>query len=190
MFIMQRVVEAIKELNKRCLNIRAIETGTIRSYHEKHESTKYIAKTLGNNGSLISVDINPKSIEISRKICAGLNNITWVESDSISYLKKVDVKFDFVLLDSKNDDITIWNEFCAVFPKINVDGILIVDDAGIRLDGKGIDKSAARKGHLVWSKLKDKVMIKVLDTPHGSQLRVDFSSDNIKKIRSEIKEIS
>ena len=81
-------------------HIKCIETGTIRSYHEHHGSTFIISKALGNRGSLISVDYEPKSIVISKDICKNTANVKWVLSDSITYLKANHDKFHFAFLDS------------------------------------------------------------------------------------------
>ena len=191
MLIMQNVVNAIEELKTQTKDqLRAIETGTIRSYNEKHESTKHISNTLGNRGTLISIDISPKALAISKSICARCKNITWVQSDSIKYLNQVQGDFDFVFLDSKNNAQTIWEEFCAIIPKIKPDGILIIDDAGIKSNGEKIDNSVpAKKAHLVWSKLKDIIPIKILKSAHGTQLRIDLSEKTLNKIKnmSEVK---
>ena len=108
----------IKKLNT-ISSINALETGTIRSYIEKHESTRIIGEELekiNTTSKLISVDIEPKSIVISKDICKKLNNIEWIQGDSIEVLsnlnKSKDKKqFEFILLDSVNDGTHIYNEF-------------------------------------------------------------------------------
>lgn len=183
--IMRRVVEAVNELTHRIrTDISAVETGTIRSYSEKHESTRHIAQTLGDKGKLTSIDICPKSIELSKKICESLDNITWIQSDATEYLLKTQEKYDFVLLDSKNCAQTIWNEFKAVLPKLNPGAIVIIDDAGILPDGSGKDpRVPAQKGHMIWDKLHEKMKVKVLSAPHGQQLRLDLDAQTINKIK-------
>ena len=44
MLIMQKIIDSIGELQTIFSYIKALETGTIRSFTEKHESTKHIAK--------------------------------------------------------------------------------------------------------------------------------------------------
>ena len=180
---MQNVVAAIKEL---LISgpIRALETGTIRSFHEKHESTRHISKTLGRRGTLISVDINKKSINISKKICKNAENVIWIQKDSVEYLSKhVSGEFDFVLLDSINDAKHIWKEFKLICPRVKPGGVIIVDDAGIRKSG-GPDGSPARKGHQVWTKVTEAGgNVSVLSSPHGTQLRIDMTPKNHKIIR-------
>ena len=181
MIVMGNVVAALKELLEQFEWIDAIETGTIRSYNEKHESTRHISNTIGDKGKLISVDISSKSIKISKDICKNADNVTWVQSDSIEYLKYIDHQFHFVLLDSINDGSFIWKEFVLLAPRIVDGGVLIIDDAGIGMDGSMKDRIAplAVKGHKVWKKLNSMgAKVKILDSPHGTQLRVNFDKKN------------
>ena len=182
MLIMQKVVDSIGELLKIFPHVKALETGTIRSFTEKHESTKHIAKTLGEKGDLISIDSSQKAIEISKKICNGLNNIKWVNSNSIDYLKSLNNEvYHFVLLDSANNPEIIWNEFELVAPRMITNSILMVDDAGITKEGKK-DATGAKKGYLVWDKLSKVVPIKIVSSPHGTQLKIVFNKKNKNKI--------
>jgi len=171
MLIMQRVVDSLNELLKKFKYIKAVETGTIRSFDEKHESTKHIAKTLGDRGDLISIDSSPKAIEVSKKICRKLNNIQWVCSKSTDHLKALKEKFHFALLDSANDPDVIWDEFLLVRPMMVEGGIIMIDDAGISPSG-GRDKSNAKKGYKVWDKVENVLPISVVKAPHGTQLKI------------------
>lgn len=180
MLIMQKIIDSIGELQTTFSYIKALETGTIRSFTEKHESTKHIAKKLGKNGDLVSIDTSPKAIEISKKICDKYNNIKWINSNSIDYLKSLnDETYHFVLLDSANNPEIIWNEFKLIAPRMVTNGILMVDDAGIAKNGKR-DSTGAKKGYLVWDKLGD-TLVKIVSSPHGTQLKIVFNKEN--KIR-------
>lgn len=153
-----------------------LETGTIRSYEEKHWSTYHIAKAIGENSVLHSVDSALESIEVSKKICKGLTNIEYHHCDSIEFLKTFKYNIlHFVLLDSANDPDHIFEEFQLVIPKVCRGGFIIVDDAGISIDGKTMDKSiAAQKGHRIWQHLVDhNYEFEILLAPrsHGTQLR-------------------
>jgi tetratricopeptide (TPR) repeat protein/glycosyltransferase involved in cell wall biosynthesis len=163
-----------------------VETGTIRSYHEKHESTRHISQALGSRGKLLSIDINPESIRISRDICSDAENVEWILSDSVSFLStRCPEPLHFVLLDSVNEPETIFTEFSLVAPKMALNGILMVDDAGIRIDGKGVDHTEAKKGHLVWKFLKKcNASFDILETVpgHSSQLKVVFNRNNRRRI--------
>ncbi|MFC1809214.1 O-methyltransferase [Candidatus Omnitrophota bacterium] len=184
---MKHVVQAIQEVcTDRQNSILAIETGTIRSFNEKHESTRHIAETLGERGELISIDINEESIAISKKICINLSNITWIVSDSLTYFKHLTNEiFDFVLLDSMNDQDFIFNEFCLVLPHMRVGGIIMIDDAGITVDGKQYDDTPAQKGRKVWAFLnKHNIPYAVLPIPHRkeTQLKVWFTKDILDRL--------
>ena len=188
-FAMRHVVDAIEELFSRNLpgpRIVALETGTIRSYDEKHESTRHISQILGKGGDLISIDISPESIRISRDICKNAENVEWVLSDSLSYLQKhCPDPLHFVLLDSVNDPETIFSEFALIAPNMALNGIVMVDDAGIRSDGGEVDNTPARKGHLVWRFLKEcGAGFDVLETVpgHSTQIKVIFTPDNRRRI--------
>lgn len=189
MIVMVNVVNAIKELLGKFDYVHAIETGTIRSYDERHESTRHISKTLGNRGNLTSIDISEKSIKISKDICKNASNVEWVLSDSIEYLNKLpeSAQFHFALLDSKNDERFIWTEFKAIAPHLVEDAILIVDDAGLKADGR-VDKGIpAQKAHKVWRALSSRQCdAKVINSPHGTQLRVDFDRSNRKRVMRAI----
>ena len=171
-------------------NIQAIETGTIRSYYEKHESTRHISETLGDRGQLISVDISPESIEISKNICKHSDNVTWIQSDSILYLSHLrDKKFHFAFLDSVNDKEVIFEEFKLVIPMMLENGIIMVDDAGITADGDNIDSSSeAQKSHKVWEFLRFYgIDFSILTTAgHGTQLKIVLYQGNLEKIKEHV----
>lgn len=187
---MQHVIGAINEIKNTFANqqINAIETGTIRSYYEKHFSTYHIARTLDDRGNLTSVDISADSIRISEQICHTLTNIRYVKSDSIEYLKKLkDVKFHFAFLDSVNDKEFIFEEFKLIIPMMIEGSVLMVDDAGITADSYEIDGSvSAQKGHKVLRFLSAcGIQPQVLQTTqgHGTQLKIVMSRENLTKIK-------
>ena len=186
MLVMQRVIEAVQTVRTRFeSDIKAFETGTIRTDFEKHESTLHIARGLRNVGHLISVDNNACSIHLAKGICQKESNITWIESDSIKYLKSLkDEMFHFVLLDSVNKAGHIFEEFKLVSSHIVDGGLLIIDDAGLKVDGSGIDRGVpAEKAHAVWKFVK-KVGAKfsILQGAHGTQLMVRFGQKSKDKI--------
>ena len=136
--------------------IKVLETGTIRSYDEKHESTRWFGESI-KNGSIVSIDNCKKSIEISKDICKHLDNITWVESDSVEYLKTLDQddKFDIILLDSDNDKNLIWEEFKLAIKLIKTDGIIMIDDFGVtpEMNIPDLTQINAEKGWEVWRQI-------------------------------------
>lgn len=167
--------------------ILCIETGTIRSYHEEHESTRKIGEALAGRGHLVSVDISGESIAISKDVCEGLSNITWVQSDSVSYLAGLgDRIFHFALLDSVNDPDTILTEFRLVVPRVPDGGVVMVDDAGILPDGSGPASDwEARKGHRIWALLQRvsaRYEVVAVENGTSTQLRVPIDADNRERI--------
>jgi predicted O-methyltransferase YrrM len=190
--IMQNVIDALHELRQHFPgHIEAVETGTIRSYHEKHESTLHISRTLGNNGRLTSIDKSRKAIRISKDICSRAENVDWVRSNSIKYFRKLrDARFHFALLDSVNDKDIIFQEFRLIMPFMVENSILMVDDAGITANVQDFDaKARAQKGHEVWGFLKScQADFSILATPHahGTQIKVVLSRVNLEKIRQEL----
>jgi predicted O-methyltransferase YrrM len=123
----------VKSLFDKFDYLNGLETGTIRSYDEKHESTRHISEVLQSNGRLKSIDNNENSIKISQDICNNAENVEWILSDSIEYLSKDEDKYHFVFLDSVNDRDHIFEEFKLVFDRVHDGGVIIVDDSGVNM---------------------------------------------------------
>lgn len=191
---MRQVVAVIADLQERFDEpLSCIETGTIRSYHEKHDSTLHIARQLGEKGHLVSVDLDPHSIAVSRDICFEQTNVTWVEAASTDYLSGLtDERFHFALLDSANDKDLIFEEFTLILPHMHTGGIILVDDAGIAADGSGKDPAVqAQKGHKVWDFLiQHDIPHQVLPTiqKHGTQLRIDLDAAVLQRLKTALGE--
>jgi predicted O-methyltransferase YrrM len=189
---MVHVTYSMGEIMKRFpSHIEAIETGTIRTHSEHHESTRHIAEIMGERGTLTSVDSSPEAIQVSRDICRHLHNIEWVESDSTAYLSGIHgQRFHFAFLDSANDEDVIFEEFRLTTPLMVEDGIVMVDDAGITSMLKSIDRRRpAVKGHRVWRFLEScGAKYEVLRSPggHGTQLRICLDARNCAKIVSAL----
>ena len=189
---MQNISDAIYELKEKFSNdiLKTIEFGTIPvvDASSSGQSTILISYALDNRGSLISVDHNIKSIEASKEVCQGRDNIIWIESDSVEYIKKSDEKFHFAFLDSHSDAETPFREFCLIIPKMITGGIIMVDDAGITEDGQNIDTNIplCQKGHKIWQFLKDcNADFLILRYPtflSGTQMKIILDEINIKKI--------
>jgi len=194
---MQNLVGAINELKEKFPdeNISAIEFGTIPVVDASSEgqSTFLLSNALGKKGSLISVDHDEKSIVASQTVCQGKNNIVWVKSDSVEYLKNSNNIFHFVFLDSHPCKDVTFREFCLAAPKMVIDGILMIDDAGITKDGLAIDNTGCTKAHKVWEFLKEiDADFSLLEYPNfldGTQMRVVFDEINTTKIINALKEI-
>lgn len=194
MLVMQNLIDTIQELKKKFPNVylNTIELGTIRTVEDAAfgQSTACISRALGICGNLISVDINIDSIEISKEMCHNASNVTWIQSDSIKYLKGLkNEKFHFAFLDTVNNKDFVFEEFCLMVPKMLTDGILMIDDAGIKKDGQGIDTNvAAQKGHKVWKFLKSfDISFLVISNIHGTQIKIVFDLANTAKIVNSLK---
>ena len=151
---MDKIPELINMINDDYIN--ALETGTIRSYNEKHESTRWLGESI-QNGKVLSIDIEPKSIQVSQDICKHLNNIEWIQGDSLDILNRLEEsKYSFILLDSVNDQEHIFDEFKLALKLIKLGGIIMIDDLGVGMDGNVPDKSqtGAQKGVKVFNVLK------------------------------------
>lgn len=158
-------------------NIKVVETGTIRSYGEKHESTRHIGEALGDKGNLISIDIESNSINIAKDICKDLNNIDWILGDSIKQLEKLHNNGyvpHVALLDSVNDSNHIFKEF-EIVRDMGVK-FIIIDDAGISLKGELFDTTHpdAVKGRRVYKYCVDNnINCNILQTIQGTQLLIN-----------------
>lgn len=188
-YAMQPIIDAVNEIKTMFAGepILAIETGTIRTYGERHFSTYHIARNLNRQDKLISVDFNKLSIHRSKNICYDLENVEFVLSDSHKYLGNLtDEKFHIAFLDSSNKGDFIFEEFKLVWHRIIENGILMIDDSGILPDGSDIDHSVtAKKAHTVWRFLKEAgVKFKIVQTPmgHGTQLKLYMTNEVIHQI--------
>lgn len=121
-----------------------VETGCIRMENDWGAglSTMLFGEFCSiNNGKLTSVDIVPSHLETSKKITEKYNHvITYVESDSIAFLREYKNPIDLLYLDSM--DIPVWdpntdktpcqqhnlNEFIAAEDKLHLKSIVLIDD--------------------------------------------------------------
>jgi predicted O-methyltransferase YrrM len=179
---MIQVRNTITKLKNDFTYLNCVETGTIRSYKEKHESTRHISEIIKENGKLKSIDCNPESIKISKDICKNANNVEWILKDSIEYLKNDKDTYQFVLLDSVNDKDHIFEEFKLIIKRISTNGILMVDDAGIT-PNKIKDASLAVKGIKVSEFLdENNISYDIIAGGHCNQLLLKLTPTNKEKI--------
>jgi len=188
---MIRVKKELSKLVNEFDFLNCLETGTIRTYTEKHESTRHISNLIGAKGSLKSIDIEQKSIDISKDICDNAVNVEWILSDSIEYLKNDDDEYHFVFLDSVNDPEHIFEEFKLVSKRIHVDGILMIDDAGVGLDKQPLKNDwvyAPRKAVQVNEFLSSvDIDYEIVVGGHaGNQLLLKLTQDNAQKIKESL----
>lgn len=169
------------------LNI--LETGTIRSYHEKHESTRIIGET--TKGNIISLDNSQESIKIAKDICKHLNNIDWLHGDSVELMKTLGKnRFDLILLDSVNEPNHIFEEFKLALNLIKIGGTIMIDDFGVDTNGMIPDKSQAlaKKGTKVYNQLKSNSLLKYIrlhQSIKGVQGIIEHIDDTLKNWKFE-----
>ena len=184
---MIRVKQELSELVGEFDFLNCLETGTIRTYTEKHESTRHISEVIGSKGKLKSIDIEKKSIDISKDICNNAENVQWILSDSIEYLKNDEEKYHFVLLDSVNDPEHIFEEFKHIVKRLHVGGIVMIDDSGVELDKKPFVNDwihAPKKAVAVNKFLSDsEIDYDIVVGGHpGNQLLFKATPENMEKI--------
>jgi hypothetical protein len=179
------LIKAVEELKKRFPNeqLKCLETGTLRNPNHNHSSTLHISNTLGDKGTLISIDMNPEAIKVSKEVCKHNTNVEWVLSDSLDYLVNSKDKFHFVFLDSVNCKETIFKEFKSVMPYMLTGGILIVDDAAVHMDGGVNTKTTREKGHKITAFLMSLgISGFIVESPIGTQLWIDITETTLKTI--------
>jgi len=173
--------ETIEELFLRYPKLFCLETGTTRSVTEGHNSTLIIGEALGSNGHLLSLDNCFAHINVSMGMCAHLNNTMWHYEDSLKFLNRYHLRLHFVYLDSLNDADHIWQEFKLVSVMMVNQGIILIDDAGLSLEGRKLSGSLEKKGHKVYDVLvRAGVSVKVVAGSHGTQLQIDFKGQRDK----------
>jgi len=186
------LIKAINELKKRFPNesLQCLETGTLRNLAHKHNSTLHISNTLSSNDNFTSIDINPEYIKVSKFACSNNKNTKWIISDSLVYLRKDIGKFHFVFLDTMNCKSFIFEEFKLVVPKMIENGILIIDDAGVDLNGN-IDKSTTRvKGHKVTEFLLGLGLTGfIVLSPIGTQIWINMNKHTLEIISTGLKNV-
>lgn len=113
-----------------------VETGSTYIVKEEnliHTTTNNIANFIVKplNGSLYSFDISSEHQEVSKRLCAGLNNIEFVLGDSVERLGSFtpSATVDFLCLDSKEfDPAHMVKEFEAIKKHLSKNHLVLVDD--------------------------------------------------------------
>lgn len=182
---MKRVREEVQQLKSKFKNLKCLETGTIRTYTEKHESTRHISEVINLDGHLKSLDIEPEHIKVSKDICKDSDNVTWIECDSLDYLGKDKDEYHFVLLDSVNNPDHIMKEFRLIAKRVHEGGSIMIDDAGTDMQGNYTpnpnEQHQARKGWAVWDWCKEHdVESEVVMGGHSTQILIPITEKNIK----------
>jgi len=186
------LIKAVKELKKRFPHrlLNCLETGTIRRFSDNHNSTLHISETLGDSGFLVSVDKSEDCIKESKRVCQNSSNVKWVLGDSISYLRQTKDKYHLIFLDTSNDKDFIFEEFRLAITKMVPNGILIVDDAGVTMNGEINPHTTRVKGHKVVAFLKSIGLTGfICKSPIGTQVWLNTTKVAITKIREGLENV-
>ncbi len=103
---------------------RVLELGTFTGY-----SAICMARGLSEDGRLVTVEINDELEDIIRKYVhlAGLEQkIEVIFGDAIEVVPHLEEKFDFVFIDA--DKSHYLDYYKMVFPKVEVGGLIVVDN--------------------------------------------------------------
>lgn len=125
------------------------ETGTLRLKNDfgAGYSTYIFGECVSLfGGKLITVDNNPRHIEISKKLTQSFaDNITYILDDSLNYIKNFNGKIDLLYLDSYDCPIEgdasesqkhNLNEFLLVESKLHDESLILIDDVDFVNGGK------------------------------------------------------
>lgn len=128
-----------------------IETGTARGGGKNCDGDGCSTLIWGDwavqqEAIVYSVDIDANALKESKNACQCCsNNIIFVESDSIAFLKNFDQAIDFLYLDSYDFDESNpspsqehhLKEIIAAYPHLHAKTIVMIDDCGLPYGGKG-----------------------------------------------------
>ncbi|MBN1818447.1 MAG: hypothetical protein JW828_13885 [Sedimentisphaerales bacterium] len=194
-YTMQNILDAAGTIRDRFPSerIEVLETGTIRCYHEGGQSTRRLSDFLGSRGHITTIDLSFYSIRVSKEMCRYASNVTWIYSDSLTALDTMlreGRRFHMAFLDSVNQKQILFEEFRRVIPMMIRDSVVIIDDAGITPDGRGIRTDVpAQKGHLVWAFLRA-CQAEFHLPGSGTQLAIPMHQDNFYRITEALASIS
>jgi caffeoyl-CoA O-methyltransferase len=141
-----------------------LEIGMFTGY-----SALSMAEGLPSDGKLVTLEINPKCIEMASKYFEKSEHgkkITVKEGPAIDSLKSIEGPFDLVFIDA--DKTNYKNYYDAVLPKLKSGGIILVDNvlwSGAVLDPKTDDDKAIVElnNYVVADSRVDKVLLTIRD---------------------------
>lgn len=141
-----------------------LEIGMFTGY-----SALSMAEGLPSDGTLVTLEINPKSIEFAKKYFARSEHgkkITVKEGPALESLHALSGPFDLVFIDA--DKGNYKNYYEAVLPKLKSGGIILIDNvlwSGAVLDPKTEDDKAIvdLNNHVANDKRVDKVLLTIRD---------------------------
>jgi predicted O-methyltransferase YrrM len=122
-----------------------LETGTWGGI-----GTHVMAFSSAHHGGIVhTIDINDMS-----KYCSGLSNVVFYKENSIDFISRINLVFDFAFLDSDLDIRTSELELLIRMGKIKQGSIVCIHDTSrCRKDESGSNK----KFHSEFNKIRDKI---------------------------------
>lgn len=103
---------------------RVLEVGTATGY-----SSVWIARALPKDGQLVTIDIDPKRLEIARRHlreAGALEKVLTLQGPGIETIPKAEGVFDLVFLDAIKEEYRRYTELAL--PKLRVGGLLVCDN--------------------------------------------------------------
>jgi len=109
---------------------RVLEIGTLIGY-----SAILIAKELGRDAHLISIEIHADEAEMARKNIKKAEVATSIEvivGDAVEVIPSLESKFDMVFVDAEKSEYLVYLQL--VESKLHKDSVIVADNAGIFAD--------------------------------------------------------
>ncbi len=103
---------------------RILEAGTATGF-----STIYMARALAKDGKVLTIDIDPKRLELAQENfrAAGVaDRIECIQGPALSMISKVEGPFDLIFLDAIKEEYRGYVELAL--PKLRIGGVLICDN--------------------------------------------------------------
>jgi predicted O-methyltransferase YrrM len=121
----------------------ALEIGTFVGY-----SCCWIATSLPQDGSVITIEVDKKYFEIANRNFNGksfVKKITTVNADAITYLKslKLNYELDAVFIDGKKDEYPEYLKL--LYPLVKIGGLIIADNTFLFGDIYKYDRGKSSK---------------------------------------------
>lgn len=131
---------------------RVLEIGTFMGY-----SALCLAEGLAEDGKIITLDIEPETVEIAKEFWARTPEYSKIESylgEATQIIPTLNETFDLVFIDA--DKPNYANYFDLVFPKLRIGGIILADN--VLWSGKVLDTAAnADENTIALDKFNDKI---------------------------------
>ena len=139
----------LAEARRRFATPTMVETGCVRA-HDDWAGAGSSTLVLGlycqaTGGSLTSIDINPRNLEVAKQETRGLDAISFCQGDSNTVLRESNQQIDVLLLDSLDTEAANHREHCqseveAAMSRLHRTSLIVIDDTVYesgRYKGKG-----------------------------------------------------